>query len=87
MGKLNVRTSDDLNRMDNIVGIFLKTLLQIRRNRQHGSRAIGVSGMDSHGIYIFNKTDCDHLVLGVTNYLKLQFLPSEDRFLDQDLTD
>ena len=43
--------------------------------------------MDAHGIHVFDETDGDHLVFGVTDDFQLQLLPAEHRFLDEDLAD
>ena len=41
--------------------------------------------MDAHGVHVLDEADGDHLVLRVADHLELQLLPSEHRFLDQDL--
>ena len=85
MGKLYVGSPDDLNGLDNVIGIFLKPLLKLGRYGEHGGRTKGITGVDTHGIHILNKTDRYHLVFAVPNDLKLQFLPSQNRFLHQNL--
>ncbi len=43
--------------------------------------------MHAHGINVLDKTDGNHLVLGIAHHFELQFFPAQDRFLDQYLTD
>ena len=43
--------------------------------------------MDSHGIDVLHVTDDDATVVGIPHDLELDLLPSQDRFLDQDLVD
>ena len=43
--------------------------------------------MDAHRVHILDRADDDAVVGGVTHHLHLEFLPSEDGFLDQHLAD
>ncbi|OQB20091.1 MAG: hypothetical protein BWY13_01232 [Euryarchaeota archaeon ADurb.Bin190] len=43
--------------------------------------------MNPHSIHILDKADGDHLILGVADHLQLQFLPAQNRLLDQYLAD
>jgi len=67
--------------------LAMETLLKLGLYGQHGSGAIRISRMNTHGINILYKAYCDHLILGISNNLKFQFFPSEDRLLDKDLPD
>ena len=42
--------------------------------------------MNAHGIDIFDKADCDHIVVRVPDDLQFQFLPSQDGFFYQNLS-
>ena len=87
MRELHVGAADDLNSFDNVVGIFLQALLQLFGNGQHRRGAVRVAGMDAHCINIFNKTDGDHVVFGVTDNFQLQLFPADHGFFNQDLAD
>ena len=87
MSKLNVGSSNDADGFDNIIGMLLETLLKLRVYGQHRSGTIRISRMHAHSINILYKAHCDHLILRISNNLKLQLFPSEDRFLDKDLPD
>ena len=43
--------------------------------------------MDAHRVHILDRADDDAVVGGVAHHLHLEFLPSEDGFLDQHLAD
>ena len=43
----------------------------------------GVARMHAHGIKILNRTDDDDVIFYVAHHLELEFLPAENRFLDQ----
>ena len=43
--------------------------------------------MNAYGVNIFDEADGDHVVVFVTDNLKLQLFPSEDRLLYQNLVD
>ena len=85
MGKLDVGAAYDLYGLNNVVRPFLKPFLQFLVDSKHGGSAIGVARVHAHGIHIFDKTDSDHLVLGVAHDFEFQFLPSQDRLLHQHL--
>ena len=85
MSELDVGAADDLDGLDDAVGVFLKAFLQGRIDGQHGRRAIGVPGVHTHGIHVFDKADRDHLVLGIAHDFQFQLLPAENRFLYQNL--
>ena len=87
VGKLYVGAPDDANVADNPVSLFLHPILQIPGNCQHRSRTETVSGVNSDRIYIFNKADSNHAVIFIADDFQLEFLPAEDRFLNQDLMD
>jgi hypothetical protein len=53
--------------------------------RLDGGDGDGVAGMHAHGIEILDGTD-DHTVVGLVPHdLHLEFLPAQQRFLDEDL--
>ena len=56
-------------------------LVSQRQRRRHGD---AVAGMHAHRIDILDRTDDDAIVLAVAHHLHLEFLPPEERFLDQD---
>ncbi len=86
VGELNVRAPDYLDRLDDIIGVFLKFFLKIGIDGQHGSGAVGVSRVHPHGVHVFDEAYGDHLVFGIPYHFKLQFLPAQNRFLHEDLT-
>ena len=49
VGELDVRAADDLDGVDDVVGVLLELLLQLRVDGQHGGGAVGVAGVDAHG--------------------------------------
>ena len=85
VGELDIGPADHLNRLDDVVRVLLQLLLQLLVDGQHRGRAVGVAGVDSHGIDVLDEADRDHLVLGVPDDLQLQFLPTQHRLLDEDL--
>ncbi len=46
-----------------------------------------VTGMNAHGIHIFNGTDNDHVVVMVPHHLKFVFFPAQNRFFQHNLAD
>ena len=87
MRELDIRAADDLDRLDDVVGVLLQPLLELRVDRQHRRGAEGIAGVHAHRIDVLDEADGDHLVLGVAHDLELQLLPAEHGFLDQDLAD
>jgi len=85
MGKLDVGSANDLDGLYNSVRILLQTFLELRTDGQHGGGAVAVAGMNPHGVYIFDKTDCYQLVLGIPDNFQFEFLPAQDRLFHQDL--
>ncbi|OPY06264.1 MAG: hypothetical protein A4E66_02263 [Syntrophus sp. PtaB.Bin001] len=86
MGKLNVRSADDLDGFDDGVGILLEAFLEFGSDGEHGGRAVGISGVDAHGVDVFNEADGDHLIFLVANDFQFQFFPAEYGFFNQDLS-
>ena len=86
VSELDVGAADHLDRFHDAVGILLKLGLQLRRDREHGRRAVGVAGVHAHGVHVLDEADGDHLVLGVADHLQLEFLPAEHRLFHQDLS-
>ena len=87
MGELDVGAADDLDRLDDRVGILLQLLLQGRGDRQHRRGAVAVAGVDAHRIDVLDEADGDHLVVGIAHDLQLQLFPAQHRFLHQHLVD
>ena len=85
--ELDVGAADDLDGLDDVVGILLQLLLQLGVDGQHRRGAVGIAGVHAHGVDVLDEADRDHLVLGVADDLQFQFLPAEHGFLDQDLAD
>ena len=85
--ELDVRAADDLDGFDDVVGVFLQSLLQFRVDRQHGSGTVGVARVDPHGVDVFDEADGDHLILRVADDFQFEFFPTLDRFFDQHLSD
>ena len=57
--------------------LFVRKRLR-RRNRN------GVTGVNAHGIEIFDGADDHHVVFVIAHHLQLELLPAEDRLFDQD---
>ena len=87
MRELDVCSADHLDGFHDVVRVFLKTLLGIFGNCKHWRRAIGVAGVNTHRVDVFDEADRDHVVFCITDNFKLQFFPADDGFLNQDLTD
>ena len=86
MRKLYVRSTDNLYRIYDLIRLLLHSLLTFFRNRQHRSGTERVSRMHAQWIDIFNKAYRDHISLCITNHLKLQLFPSENRLLYKHLS-
>ncbi len=87
MGKLDVGSANHLNGFHNGVGVVLQPFLKVRCNGQHGGGTIAVSGMDPHGIHVFNETDRDFLVLRIAYNFQFKLFPAQDGFFHQNLVD
>src|SRR5262249_46396329 len=83
-GELNVAAprlnADFTNDGDGRVTHPLVFLVGQRLRRGHGDR---IAGVHSHGVEVFNRADNDDVVGLVAHYLQLEFLPTDDRFLDE----
>ncbi len=86
MCELHVGATNHLDRLNNIIGCLLQTVLQLLANGQHGSGAEGVPGVHAHGVDVFNKTDCDKVVVGIAHDFELKLFPAQHAFFDQNLT-
>ena len=75
---MNVSATYNLDSVNDIVGIFLKQLLQFRVNGQHGRYTVRISGVHAHSIHILDETDGNLLALGIPHHFQFQFLPSQD---------
>ena len=53
-----------------------------RQRRRDGDR---VAGVDAHRIDVLDRADDDEVVGDVAHHLELEFLPADDRLLDEDL--
>jgi hypothetical protein len=87
VGELDIGAADHADGFDDPVGIILEPGLKFGGDGEHGRDAEGIAGVHPHGIDILDETDGDHPVFGVADHLQLEFLPAEDRFLDEDLVD
>ncbi len=87
VSELDVRAADDADVLDDLVGLFLETVHDVLRDGQHGSRAEGVAGVDTHGVDILDEADRDHVVVLVTDDFELELFPAGDTFLNEDLVD
>ena len=79
MGKLDIGATDYLYRLNNGIGVILKSFLQFGRDCQHRGGAERVAGMHTHRVNVFNETNGYHLVLGIAHYFELQFFPADHR--------
>ncbi len=86
--KLDVRSSclypDLPNDPDGRIPHPLVFFVRQGLGRSHGD---AVPRVDAHGIEIFDGADDDDIVLEIPHHLQFEFLPAEDRLLDQDLAD
>jgi len=87
VGQLDVRAADHADRPDDAVRDVLQGRLEAGVDGQHRGGAERVARVDAHGVHVLDEAHRDQLVLGVADDLQLQFLPAEDRLLDQDLAD
>ena len=55
-----------------------------RQRRRYGDR---VPGVHAHRVHVLDRADDDEVVGDVAHHLELEFLPADDRLLDQDLVD
>ena len=55
--------------------------------RQSRGHSDAVAGMDAHRVDVLDRADDDGVVRFVTNHLHLEFLPSKQRLVDQNLRD
>ncbi len=83
--ELNVRTADDLHTVNDLVCLLLQTLLYLRGDRQHRSRAERVTGVYAHRVDVLDEAHGDHIALAVADNLELQLLPTENGLLDENL--
>ncbi len=83
MGKLDIRPSDDLDGLHDVIRVFLELLLQFPVYGQHRCGTERVPRVDPHGVHVFDETHGDHLILGVPHHLKLELFPAEDGLFDE----
>ena len=86
MCKLAVAAADDLNLVNDAVGLLLQTLLNVLGDGQHRSGAEGIAGVNAHGVDILDEADRDHVALGITDDLQLQLFPAGDGLLNENLS-
>ncbi len=60
-------------------------LIFLVRERERRRDGDGVPGMHTHRVEVFDRADDDAVVVAIPHDLHLEFLPAEDRFLDQHL--
>jgi hypothetical protein len=53
------------------------------RQRLRGRHGDRVTGVNAHRIEVLDRADDHDVVLAVAHHLQLEFLPADDRFLDQ----
>ena len=87
MGKLDVGSANYLYGLDNGIGILLKALLELGCDGQHGCRTVTVTGVNSHGIHVFDEAYGNDLVFCVPYHLQFQLFPTQHRFLNEHLVD
>ncbi len=87
MGELDVGAADHLDGVDDEVGVILEPCLKLRGDGEHGGRAVGVAGVDPHGVHVLDEADGDLLAPGVPHHLQFQLLPPQHRLLHEDLPD
>ena len=78
MRELHIRAADNADMFDDLVGLFLKLLLQILVDREHRSRTERVACVDTDRIDILDEADGDHIVVLVADDFELKLFPSED---------
>ena len=71
MCELYIRAADHLNGLHDLVRLLLKAFLTLFGDGQHGRGAEGVSGVNTHGVNVFDEADGDHVVVRVPDDLKL----------------
>ena len=85
MGKLYIGAADHLNGFHDTVCLFLKSLLQFFRNREHGRRTEGITRVHPQWINILDKADRNHIAVRIPHYFQFQLFPAQNGFLYQDL--
>src|SRR5439155_10436056 len=87
-GELHVRASGiDADFPQATQGGIAHHLIFAICQRLRGRHGDGVARVDAHGVEILDGTDDDGVVGEVAHDLQLEFLPTEDAFLNQDFVD
>ena len=69
MSPLHVRSTDYLDCLYDLVGLLLKTLLNLLGDSQHRSGTEGVSCVNADWVDVLDEADSNHVVLRVTDNL------------------
>ena len=87
-GKLDVGSAglhaDGTDDAERIVAHPLVLLVRQRLRRRHGNR---IPRVYSHRVEVFDRTDDHDVVFDVAHHFQLEFLPADDRFLEEHLMD
>ena len=83
MCPLNVAAADNLNGVNDAVGLFLQAVDGFLSDGLHGGCAERVAGVHAHGVDVLDGAYGDHLALGVADYFEFQLFPAKDAFLNQ----
>ena len=78
MSKLYVCTTNNLNRFNNLISLFLKTFLAFFRDCQHWCCTERIAGMHTQRVDILNKTYRNHVVIFIADNFQFQFFPSKN---------
>ena len=85
MGELYIRSSDNLNGLNNLIGLLLQPLLTLFGDRQHRGGTKRIPGMNPQRVDILNKAYGNNIILRITHHFQFQFFPAENGFFHQDL--
>ena len=65
------------------ISLLLELFLYLLRDGEHRRRTEGVTRMYAHRINVLYEAYRDHIIILITNHLKLQLLPAGYAFLHQ----
>ena len=85
--KLAVAAADDVERRDDVQRRGAQHLIFLVGQRLRGRNDDGVARVHADGVKVFHRADGDDVSGAVAHRLKLDFFPSEDVLLDEDLRD
>ena len=87
MCELYIGSADNLNLVNNLVGLLLQSLLAVFGYCEHRGAAEGIACMHTERINVLNKAYCNHVAFAVAYYLKLKLLPAENGLFHKNLAD